>query len=164
MNRSITGRLSVVVARPEATREAGCAAAFLIAALICTATITLPNLAYAHGGGGGFHGAGIGGFHGFHGAAIGSFHGGGLRGFHGPSVSESERGGEWHGVWPGGRPGGYRGWGDYDPNVWSEDSLYSGNNAFDTPSASEYWYCANPAGYYPNVTQCSVSWQPVPPN
>jgi hypothetical protein len=25
-----------------------------------------------------------------------------------------------------------------------------------------WYYCANPPGYYPNVGQCSVQWQPVP--
>jgi hypothetical protein len=26
-----------------------------------------------------------------------------------------------------------------------------------------YWYCNNPAGYYPYVPQCAVPWQPVTP-
>jgi hypothetical protein len=29
--------------------------------------------------------------------------------------------------------------------------------------ASQYWYyCQNPAGYYPYVQQCTTNWQPVP--
>jgi hypothetical protein len=31
------------------------------------------------------------------------------------------------------------------------------------PAAPQYWYyCANPAGYYPYVAQCVVGWQRVP--
>ena len=25
-----------------------------------------------------------------------------------------------------------------------------------------WYYCADPAGYYPYVTQCNTYWQPVP--
>ena len=32
-------------------------------------------------------------------------------------------------------------------------------------TATQYWYyCANPAGYYPYVPQCAVAWQAVPAN
>ncbi len=31
------------------------------------------------------------------------------------------------------------------------------------PSATQYWYyCANPAGYYPYVARCASNWQRVP--
>ncbi|MCX7167594.1 MAG: hypothetical protein NTV11_15145 [Rhodocyclales bacterium] len=31
------------------------------------------------------------------------------------------------------------------------------------PAPAQYWYyCANPAGYYPYVAQCTVNWQRVP--
>jgi hypothetical protein len=31
------------------------------------------------------------------------------------------------------------------------------------PSTAQTWYyCSDPAGYYPYVTQCSTSWQTVP--
>jgi len=31
------------------------------------------------------------------------------------------------------------------------------------PAAPQTWYyCSNPAGYYPYVPQCSTEWQPVP--
>jgi hypothetical protein len=34
----------------------------------------------------------------------------------------------------------------------------------DRPLPSGYWYyCANPPGYYPDVTDCPVGWQQVPP-
>jgi hypothetical protein len=26
---------------------------------------------------------------------------------------------------------------------------------------AQYWYCANPSGYYPYVPECAVQWQPV---
>ena len=30
-------------------------------------------------------------------------------------------------------------------------------------AATQYWYyCSNPAGYYPYVTQCNTGWQTVP--
>ena len=34
-----------------------------------------------------------------------------------------------------------------------------------TEAAPQYWYyCSNPAGYYPYVVQCSAGWQRVPAN
>ncbi len=31
--------------------------------------------------------------------------------------------------------------------------------------AQQYWYyCSNPAGYYPYVARCATAWQPVPAN
>jgi hypothetical protein len=100
------------------------------------------------GWGGGWGGHRFGGFRGgFHG---GGFHGGGFHGggFHG------------HGFHGGGF--GVLGWpyyaypygGDYDP--------YHG---YDTgqPSSSQVWYyCSDPAGYYPYITQCNAGWQTVP--
>lgn len=161
MNRTMTG--SLAVAQPKATREGGSAEGILIAALICIATIALPNLAYARGGGGGgFHGAGGSGFHagggGFHAAALGGFHGGGL--FHGAGVGGQAGG--WQGARHDGRYGSYdAGWG-YDPYVWSGDDLYNSDDVSGTSYASQYWYCGNPAGYYPYVRQCSVPWQAAP--
>jgi len=104
----------------------------------------------AHGGGGGFHGGGFGGFHGggFGGFHAGGFHGGGFDG---------------HRHFGGFGWGGGLGWGAYaDPDLygWGGDDAGSG---YGQPYASQYWYyCRNPAGYYPYVTQCSVAWQPVP--
>ena len=31
-----------------------------------------------------------------------------------------------------------------------------------TPTTSYYYYCQNPSGYYPYVTQCPGGWQLVP--
>jgi len=163
MSRSMTGGTRIAEAQPMATRKARSAAGLVIAALIGIGTIALPNASYARGGGGGFHGGGGGGFHagggGFHAAAMSGFHSG-LRGFNGVGL----RGGERDGAW---RDRGYvgdGGWWGYDPDLWSDedDGAYDGDDA-STPAASQYWYyCANPAGYYPSVTQCSVSWQMVP--
>jgi hypothetical protein len=145
-----------------------------------------------HGGGGGFHGGGFhgggigGGFHsgfpgggfsggGFHGGAfsaggLGRFHGGefhgGFRGAHfgGDRGDFRHRGGDrddfrhrrgFGGWWGGGvgwdAPYYDQGYADYSPYGYSQ------------PYASQYWYyCQNPAGYYPYVQQCSTGWQTVP--
>ena len=116
----------------------------IAAALLCATALSQPNPAYAggfHGGGGGFHGGGFhgGGFHGggFHGGRFhdGRFHGNGF--FFGGSFAD-----------PGW--GYYPDYGDYD---------------YSQPYSSQIWYyCSDPAGYYPNVTQCNTSWQAVPGN
>jgi hypothetical protein len=135
-----------------------------IAALAGVLALVQPVPAYAAHGGGGFHGGGFhgggfhgGGFHGggFHGGGFGRFHGGGFH--HGGFRHDGFRGrGGW---WWGGALGLATApylydWGDYP----SYDT-YGGS----TPYASQYWYyCQNPAGYYPYVGQCSTNWQPVP--
>jgi hypothetical protein len=61
-----------------------------------------------------------------------------------------DRGG--HGGWGGiYYPGGY---GYYPDDTYYDQGQYS-------PSATWY-YCADPAGYYPYVTQCFTGWQSVP--
>jgi hypothetical protein len=80
----------------------------------------------------GFHGGG--GFH----AAFGEIHGGG---FHDGRIHN-------------GRFFGGGGWSGYYP--------YDGGYYYDDAQPSYSHYCADPAGYYPFVTQCSVSWQAVP--
>ena len=122
----------------------------IAAALMCATALSQPNLAYAGphggGGGGGFHGGG-GGFHGggFHGGgfhAMGGFHGGG---FHGDRFHDNRFffGGSLVDPW-----WGYPDYGYYD---------------YSQPYASQSWYyCSDPAGYYPYVTQCNSGWQTVP--
>lgn len=146
-------------ARSRIGRALGTAAA----ALLCVIAVSQPNLAHAepHGGGshgGGFHGGGGGGFHGggFHAGGFGGFHGGG---FH-PGFGESHEGGfhdgRFHdGRFHGGRFFGGVGLGGYYP--------YSGGYYdYAQPSYSQTWYyCADPAGYYPYVTQCNTGWQAV---
>jgi hypothetical protein len=127
------------------------------AALLVVTALGAPDLAYAgpHGGGGGFHG-GSGGLHGggggFH-PAIGGFHAGMI---HGAAIREGFAGSQdGFNDRHGGRliylPGTY--------GAYPTDDYDDG----DQPSPSQVWYyCADPAGYYPYVIQCSTSWQMVP--
>jgi hypothetical protein len=140
-----------------------------------------------HGGGGGFH---SGGFGGFHGGAAGGFRAGGLGGFSGggfsgggfhPGMSPGAgmdrshagefrggsvalRGGERAGHWSHGwRNGSYGWWWDYDPYLRSGDGAYDDYSGYGQTYASQSWYyCADPAGYYPYIAQCNTSWQTVP--
>jgi hypothetical protein len=66
------------------------------------------------------------------------------------------REGEWHQGWHDGRYG--RWWG-YDPYLWSDDGLYDDQDSYGQASG---YYCSDPAGYYPYVTQCNLPWQNVP--
>ena len=129
----------------------------IAAALLCATALSQPNLAYAgpHGGGGGFHGGG-GGFHamgGFHGGGFGGFHGGG---FHGGGFHDGRfHDGRFHDnrFFFGGSFG-YPWWGYY-PDYGYYD--------YSQPYSSQTWYyCSDPAGYYPYVTQCNTGWQAVP--
>src|SRR6516164_6497405 len=119
----------------------------ITAALLCATALSQPNPAYAGGfqsGGGGFHGGGFGGFHGggFHGDRFhdGRFHDGRFhdnRFFFGGAVAYP-----WWGYYP-----------DYGYYDYSQSY------------ASQAWYyCSDPAGYYPYVTQCNTGWQAVPAN
>ena len=136
-------RLSEPRARPRIRRVLAIAAA-----LLCATALSEPNLAYAGphggGGGGGFHGGGMGGFHGggFHGDR---FHGGR---FHGDRFHDNRFffGGSFA----------YPGWGYY-PDYGYYD--------YGQPYSSQTWYyCSDPAGYYPYVTQCNTGWQAVAAN
>jgi hypothetical protein len=144
-----------------------------------------------HGGApGGFHGGGLGGLHGggpggFHAGGLGGFHSGGFAGggfhvispgagfdrshageFRGGSRSDSVvlRGGERAGHWSHGwRNGRYGWWWGYDPYLWSSDGLYDDYSGDGQAYASQSWYyCSDPAGYYPDIAQCNTSWQIVP--
>jgi hypothetical protein len=146
----------------------------IAAALLCATALSQPNLAYAgpHGGGGGgggsFHGGGFGGFHGggmggFHGGFAG-MHGGGFGGFHG---------GGFHGDrFHDGRFGRDRfrdnrfffGGAFAYPYEWDYSPDY-GYYDYSQPYSSQTWYyCSDPAGYYPYVTQCNTGWQAVAAN
>ena len=151
-------------------RRIGRALARIAAALMIAAAIYQPGLAHAgpHGGGG-FHGGG-GGFRGsgFHAGSMGAFHGGGFHGgFAGLHHSfEHTNDGHWDHGWHNGRYG--RWWGGaglgwtYYANPWG-GYPDSGYYDYDQPYASHDWYyCPDPAGYYPYVTQCSTTWQTVP--
>ena len=90
----------------------------------------------------GVHGGGFGGFHG------GGFHGNGLHDgrFHDGRFHDNRFffGGSF----------GYPWWGYY-PDYGYYD--------YSQPYPSQTWYyCSDPAGYYPYVTQCNIGWQAVP--
>jgi hypothetical protein len=144
---------SEVKARPKNRRVLAIAAAVL-----CATALSQPNLAYAgqHGGGGGG---------GFHGGGGGGFHGGGFGGFHGRFAAMHEGfGGRHDGFrdrrgFVGGLGFGYYGY----PYGW--DYNYPDYSYYDysQPYSSQTWYyCWDPAGYYPYVTQCNTGWQAVP--
>jgi hypothetical protein len=160
------------VSEHRARPRIGRALATVAAVLLCATALGQPNLAYAghgggggggfHGGGGGFHGGGMGGFHG---GGFGGFHGGGFGGFHSRFAGMHHGFGERHdgfrrGVFIGGLGFGYYGY----PYGWdySPDYGYSG---YSQPYSSQNWYyCSDPAGYYPYVAQCNTGWQAVPAN
>ena len=160
-------QLSEHRARPRIGR-----ATAIAAALLCATALSQPNLAYAGhggGGGGGFHG---GGFGGFHGGGVGGFHGGGFGGFHGGFAGMHNGFGERHEGF-GERHEGFRerhegfrgglGFGFYQyPYGWDYSPDY-GYYGYSQPYSSQTWYyCWDPAGYYPYVTQCNTGWQAVP--
>lgn len=135
------------------------------AALTVALALALPLSAQARGGG--FHGgAGFHGGGGFHDG--GGFHGGGFHSsaFHGAGgFGHTNFGGggvdHWHN-----RGFGDWGWGD----AWTSDvfpDYDDDGDAYDgaivaSPSPQYWYYCQNPAGYFPNVTSCTTAWQTVP--
>jgi hypothetical protein len=156
-------RLNEYRARPRIGR-----ALAIAAALLCATALSQPNLAYAgphggggafHGGGGGFHGGGVPAMGGVHGGFSG-FHGGGFHGgrFHDGRFHDGRfHDGRFHnnGFFFGGLFG-YPEWGYY-PDYGYYD--------YSQPYSSQTWYyCSDPTGYYPYVTQCNAGWQAVPAN
>ena len=150
-------------ARPKNRR-----ALAIAAALLCATALGQPNLAYAGphggGGGGGFHGGG-GGFHGggggFHG---GGFHGGGFHGggFHSRFAGVHHGFGGRHDRFIGGLGFGFYGYPYYGyPSGWDYPDY--GYYDYSQPYSPQTWYyCSDPAGYYPYVAQCNTGWQTVP--
>jgi hypothetical protein len=149
------------LSEPGARPRIGRTLVTVAAALLCAAALSQPNPAYAgpHGGGGGGGG--------FHGGGMGGFHDGGFGGFHGHFAGMRNGFGERHegfrdrrGVFIGGLGFGYYGY----PYGWdySPDYSYYG---YSQPYSSQNWYyCSDPAGYYPYVAQCNAGWQAVPAN
>jgi hypothetical protein len=133
------------------------------AALLFAAAIIYPEAASAAhdgGGGAGFHGGG------------GEFHGGGFhhgsRHLRGGFATGGIYGPYW---WGYGYPDPYFGYyGNYlDHGYYGYDpscSYYGTcpNYGYGSqPKARQTWYyCSNPVGYYPYVTQCKTGWAPVP--
>src|ERR1700760_4561682 len=80
------------------------------------------------------HGGGGGGFHG----GFGGFHG---NGFHGDRFHEGRF------------RGGFTGFGFYP---------YYGYYDYGQAYSQTWYYCSDPAGYYPYVAQCNTGWQAGP--
>jgi hypothetical protein len=169
-------QLSGSAAQRKIKKALGCVAA----AVLFAVTALQPVVANAaHGGGGGFHGGG-GGFH------AGGLHGGGFHGFHAGAFDgrfagaygafNHGGGGHWYHGWHGGRYGWWLvgpglAWTYYDYPWWGYYPAYgdygyypdSGYYGSAQPYAGQTWYyCSDPAGYYPYVTQCNTGWQAVP--
>jgi hypothetical protein len=164
------------LSEPRARSSLGKALGSIAVALLCATALSQPNLAYAHGGGGGggggggFHGGGGGGgfhgggFHGggggmhngFHGGFHGGFHEGFHEGFHGFRDGDHFRGfrDRDHFRRFGRGVGVYYGYGYYPYDSYYDPGQYS--------SSSMWYYCSDPAGYYPYITQCDTGWQTVP--
>jgi hypothetical protein len=103
--------------------------------------------------------------------AQGWHHGGGHAGGTGTVHASASHGGGWHGGgwhgggWHGGSHHGGWGWG-YGGGWWGPDYAYGYDwdyPYYATPPATyaSTWYCPNPPGYYPYVTQCYGAWQPA---
>ncbi len=137
--------------------------------MLCIAALSHAPAYAAHGGGGGGGGGGFhGGGGGFHGGGGGGFHGGGFRGSSGGGFAAGRgagfggsRGGfaavhhEFDRGDHGGRGVWWGGYGYYPNDTYYDEGQYS-------PSATWY-YCPDPAGYYPNVTPCSTGWRSLLP-
>jgi len=152
----------------------------LAVALVSTMSIVLISdaaLAQGRGGNGGRSGGGgavapggsAGGAHGRHGGEYaggryyggGGWYGGGYRGWYGPRLGIYVGGpvywGTWgypyYGAYAGGYP--YLAYPPSEPAVYVEQSRATSGN---------YWYyCRDPAGYFPYVQQCSSDWMTVVP-
>lgn len=132
---------------PRTSSVLGSAAAALIfAAALCQSGAA--NAAPHGGSGGGFHGGGFGGSMAvFHGGGFGEVHG---RGFHDRGFGRARGGfgvlGSPYYTYP-------YDW-DYYPDYGYGWGQYG--------NSQTWYYCSNPAGYYPYVTQCNTGWHAVP--
>jgi hypothetical protein len=94
-------------------------------------------------------------------------------GWHGPGAA-AWHGGHWHHGWYGSRFGWWwvvpgLGWTFYSAPIYPYPEPPplppppAAAPAGPPPGAPPTWYyCADPAGYYPHVQRCTVPWQPVP--
>jgi hypothetical protein len=124
----------------------------IAAALLCGIALSQPNPAYAgpHGGGGGFHGGGMGGFHG---GGFAGFHG---RGFHRDGFHDGRFGGDRF------RDRRFFFGGSFAYPWWGYYPDYGYYDYGQSYSTQTWYYCSDPAGYYPYVAQCNTGWQAVP--
>jgi hypothetical protein len=163
---------STVGARPSKKQRRALAA--LGAALLGIVAIAQPNGAEAHGSGGFHGGGGFAGGGGFHANAghIGDFGAGrgGIAAWHDHDGDRREGGwghagdgwhdwrgwngrNHWHRGWWWGGVGGWPYYG-YQPYAYGYD--------YGQPTGQPRYYCADPPGYYPDVTQCASGWQAMP--
>ena len=125
-----------------------------------------PGPADAQRGGGGRGGGGHGGGHGGHG---GGHHSGGHHGHHHGGHHGGWYGGVYYGVpllwswgygWPYYYGAGYPYY-PYPDGAWGPAAAPYVEPA---PAPTSYWYyCTEPAGYYPYVSNCNVPWMSVVP-
>ncbi len=66
----------------------------------------------------------------------------------------------WYGGWWGPSYAPYGGW--YPPVVVEREPLVVQTLPPGPPPQSYWYYCSNPAGYYPYVAECPGGWRPVP--
>jgi len=145
------------------------------------------DVAFAHGGAGGFHGGGhasggTGGFHGGGGYAGGKpavghsaepqsgshtnrWHGSGWHGYggwFGLGFGIYLGGQAYPGVWPYAYYGAYP---SYDPRpMYASDTTTVYVEPEQQVAPTYYWYyCADPTGYYPYVQSCNDAWLAVVP-
>ncbi|HEX7640856.1 MAG TPA: hypothetical protein VF472_01470 [Burkholderiaceae bacterium] len=136
--------------------------------LVATANIAAARPVGGFSGHGGYSGGHAFGHGGYHGSYSGSYHGGGWGGHPG------WYGNHWHDGWYGGWGGVYIdpwwGVGAYsypyytypDVVVAPAAPVYIEPNAPAVSPPGSWYYCQDPAGYYPYVKNCNGAWQQVP--
>jgi hypothetical protein len=122
-------------------------------ALMLSAVVAQPSLADEHGWHGDRHDHRHGGWH------------GDIRRFHDHDF-DRWRGGRWYHGRHGGRAGWWwivgPTWYFYPAPIYPYPDPYLPPTVPPTPGpGAQYWYCANPPGYYPYVPQCAVPWRLV---
>jgi len=128
-------------------RKVRTATGFWKAALLCLAAVAEPNFAHATdraAAGGG----------------LGAFYGASISGIDADVVTYRDRpvGPGYLGV----RYGRDHWWWHHYPYLREEDGVFDNYDTYGPSQASQFrYYCSDPAGYYPNVAQCSVPWQMV---
>jgi hypothetical protein len=125
---------------------------------------------YSHGSGGyGGHGGSRGGYYGGHYGGHGGYYGGHYGGYYGWGVG-LYLGGPWYWGWPyyaGAYP--YYPYGTYPvyespPTIYVEPEPPADRSAASVPAPMNFWYyCTNPAGYFPYVQNCNEPWMKVVP-
>jgi hypothetical protein len=134
-----------------------------IAALLFAAAFIKPevaNAAHGGGGGGGFHGGGGrvhgGGFHHGFGRSHGRF---GIVGIYAPFWWGYGYPYSYYGYYGDGPDHGY--YGD-DPSCSYYGACPNYGYGSQRNARQTWYYCSDPAGYYPYVAQCKMGWLPVP--